>query len=170
MTTGFGGAYPYATGSGSVRIDTSEGGELHRDTSGVTAANQKRALAFLERRRRKGSTYLELLNSPGFPNGTGANNALTTLHIADYIVRLTAKRENCHVYVLAEHVAGREVKPYEPQGLKLHDEDAILRAEQLSLYLRDRAVFGDKPKPGDRELSRLLDYVAKRSRQSRNNK
>ena len=160
----------YFTGSGSVKIDTSVDSEFYRDSSGITDENQKFVLRNLESLGSKGATALELSIVNWSVTKARISTALTNLHISDKIERLSERRGHHYVYVLRKFIHGREVRPYTPQSYHLHTEEAILRAEALSLYLHDRSIDPDPnrrdPLSGDKEVARALDYIIAVSRRN----
>lgn len=165
----FAGVYPYAGGSGTNGIATSDDAEFYRDYSGVTSKNQRTALKYLARMKRRGVVYHELLEHAGL-TGTQANSALAQLHKSHVIVRLNARRRRCFIYVLHAYQDGREEQPYEPQAVHLSTEEGIRRAAQLAIFLRDRREFGQTPKSGDKEVAYALDYTVAVSRRKQESK
>lgn len=66
-----------------------------------------RALMFAEER---GLTWKELAELRGWHHGQ-VSAVLSTLHQTGHITRLTERRNRCQVYVLPEHINGREEAP-----------------------------------------------------------
>ena len=161
----FNGALAYATGSGSVRVDTSEEGEKTRDTETVKV--QRVAMRLMAKRKRRGITSIDLLQIPGVkPNLV--STALTNLHIDNEIVRLKARRDKAYIYVLPEFVGDREINPYMPQAVRLKTEEALRLAENMAEFLMDRGAKSKRPSlkanPGDKELAEALKQIVYQSR------
>lgn len=113
----------YFGGSSGHSGDTSADGELHR----------RRRLALILRivgqHGRDGITSVELERRYGFEHGV-VSGALSNLHRLGYIQRLAQRRGGNHgIYVLAEHVDGRETKAVNPNrcadcGRRLRGEES----------------------------------------------
>lgn len=99
--------------SGSV---TSKARADHADQSGTTSKRQALVLDTLADRGPVGITWNELATWAEWHHGT-ASGALSVLHKDGRIARLSVTRNRCKVYVLPEHVQGREV---EAHGRKRH--------------------------------------------------
>lgn len=64
--------------------------------------------------------------------GHGASSGtLTRLHKSGRVQRLTRRRNGNQVYVQAEHVLGREVSPYRPNGGKADLQDRLDEARAI---------------------------------------
>lgn len=100
---------PYAGTSGWSGSDTSHERALEADSSGVTGRRQRDALAYLDGAGPWGVTWQELGAAMGAHHGT-ASGVLSVLHKAGRIARLAERRNRCKIYVLPEHVNGRETE------------------------------------------------------------
>lgn len=156
----------YATGTGSVNVETSLDSEEARDQ--VIDKWQKATMRHLRRAGRKGLTTKEIAARIGTVDKGRVATAMTNLLILEMVQRLRKRRENHYVHVLLEYVGEQEVHPYKPQGITLHTEESIAIAEGMAAFLNDRGSFskppGMIPREGDHEVARLLSYLAKRSR------
>lgn len=108
--------YNGGTSSGWSGSDTSRERAERADRSRVTGKRQKQILTYLGRFGSVGGTYKEVGDSIGVGHGT-SSGALSALHMAGKVARLTTIRQHCKVYVLPEYVEGRET---EPQGRCKH--------------------------------------------------
>jgi hypothetical protein len=109
-----GASLPYNGSSGWSGTDTSKDRADHADSSGETRDKQQTVKNVLRTRGSHGITWKELADKTGWHHGT-ASGALSVLHKDGKIARLTMKRDKCRVYVLPEHVYGRET---DAQGRK----------------------------------------------------
>ena len=105
---------PYNGSSGWSGTDTSKARADHDDVFGNTSARQQYVLNLLRARGAEGATWREVADLSMMHHGQ-ASSALSTLHKADKIARLTEKRDKCRVYVLHEYVYERET---DSQGRK----------------------------------------------------
>lgn len=117
---------PYGGTSGWSGSETSRERAARADKTGATGANQKRTLSLLQFSTRGGLTWRELSSITGWHHGT-ASGALSVLHKAGIIARLSERREKCAVYVALDYVDGRETQPYKPN----------VSAQLLSLILEE---------------------------------
>lgn len=99
-------------------------------TKGVTNVTQKYVLVLAQQMGARGITVAEAREKDGKLHHGRISSAITKQHIAGRLVALTERRGNCGVYVLPEHVNGREVRPYRRQKRKITDEmvDAAAKA------------------------------------------
>jgi DNA-binding MarR family transcriptional regulator len=104
---------PYGGTSGWSGSDTSEERAQRQDKNGTTGQNQKRTLSLLLFSRDEGLTWKELSDKTGWHHGT-ASGALSVLHKAGLIARLTERRLKCAVYVAPAFVNGRETQTHRP--------------------------------------------------------
>lgn len=118
MSDDQGALFPYAGTSGWSGSDTSRERALEADRTGVTGRRQRDVLAFLAGAGPWGVTWVELAACLDCHHGT-ASGVLSVLHKGGRIARLSERRNRCKVYVLPEHVWGRET---EPHGRKAADE------------------------------------------------
>jgi len=105
---------PYNGSSGWSGTDTSKERADNDDLFGNTSARQQYVLNLLRARGAEGATWREVADLSMMHHGQ-ASSALSTLHKADKIARLTEKRDKCRVYVLHEYVYERET---DSQGRK----------------------------------------------------
>jgi hypothetical protein len=105
---------PYAGTSGWSGSDTSYERAVKDDTSGVTSKRQQDVILMLSTAGSYGLTWREVSEITEWHHGT-SSGALSVLHKAGRIERLTEKRNGCKVYVLDIFVEGRET---EKQGNK----------------------------------------------------
>lgn len=106
---------PYAGTSGWAGSDTSLERAIDADKSGTTSKRQITVIEYLKTRQHKGMTWKELADRTNWHHGT-ASGALSVLHKAGYITRLTERRDRCQIYVLPEYVDGRETQDYKPNA------------------------------------------------------
>jgi DNA-binding MarR family transcriptional regulator len=104
-------ALPYHGTSGWSGSTTSETRAVNADKNGVTSRRQRQVLLMLDSAGREGLTWRDLSRLANLHHGA-ASGALSTLHKANLIARLTVTRQGCQVYVSLSHVAGRELAPY----------------------------------------------------------
>lgn len=97
---------PYAGESGWAGSETSHERARDEDADGTTSERQAKVLALLTSAV-NGYTWRELAEVTGWHHGQ-ASGALSMLHKEGRVARLTARRDRCQVYVLPEHVNGRE--------------------------------------------------------------
>ena len=106
---------PYAGTSGWSGSTTSETRAVTADANGTTSNRQRRVLTLLDARRDVGMTWRDLADALGAHHGT-ASGALSALHKAGLIARLTETRRGCQVYVGLDHVNGRPLAPHRPNA------------------------------------------------------
>ena len=102
---------PYAGTSGWSGSDTSRERAEEEDASGVTGKRQRQVMHFLDARGAFGVTVHEVTRQFGWHHGQ-SSGALSVLHKAEHIARLTEKRDRCLIYVLPKFVEGRETEPH----------------------------------------------------------
>lgn len=106
---------PYPDGedrsSGWSGSETSHERAQARDTSGETGRNQAQLRLLLMSRAGRGATWAEVSEYFGWHHGV-SSGLLSNLHKAGLLARLTERRNRCAVYVLPEHVDGRETRRY----------------------------------------------------------
>lgn len=100
------------------------------DASGQTASTTERVYALVKGNASIGLTDREAQSFTGLGHGT-TSGALTRLHRAGRVVRLTEQRHRNEVYVLPEHANGRPESPYRPRpdATALAAENEALRAK-----------------------------------------
>lgn len=104
---------PYNGSSGWSGSDTSEARASDDDTNGTTSERQRATLAVVRQAGQHGVTWQELAERLGLHHGK-ASGALSNLHKAGLITRVTETRNRCQVYVTPQNVAGRTPAPYKP--------------------------------------------------------
>jgi ribosomal protein S25 len=102
---------PYVGSSGSSGSEASAERAADRDEKQITSRDQREARRLLAEQRGGGLTQAELQEEMGVGHGT-ASQVLSNLHAAGHVARLVERRKRSHVYVLPEHVDGRELSPY----------------------------------------------------------
>jgi hypothetical protein len=106
---------PYAGTSGWSGSDASRERAEERDRSGKTATTQQMILDRMTRLGPDGQTIKDLREAYRTEHHGTLSGALTALHKAGRIARLTEKRDRCSIYVAPEFVNGREtVEPKRP--------------------------------------------------------
>lgn len=126
---------PYGSepNSGFAGSDTSEERARRDDANGTTRMRQSRVIALLSEVGEQGVTWKEVAERFGWHHGQ-ASGALSALHKANLISRLSETRLRCKVYVLGPHVNGREVEGHgSTSATLLLAEMAVL----LGCYVRD---------------------------------
>ena len=110
--------YPGA-GSGHAGNATSRERQQAEDAKGLTEGRQAAALALVARHTSDGITVAEAQDALGVGHGQ-ASSALSHLHRAGKVVRLKSRRNKQELYVLPDHVNGREESPYNPRLNRKH--------------------------------------------------
>ena len=100
--------FPYAGTSGWSGSETSRDRALTEDQSGISADRQKRVMNELQFAGEFGLTWKELAICFNWHHGQ-ASGVLSVLHKANMVARLTERRNRCAVYVLPNHVKGRQI-------------------------------------------------------------
>lgn len=101
---------PYAGTSGWSGSETSRRRAERADTSGLTGRRQREVVRVVASRGVHGATCAEVQAALQIGHGS-ASGALSVLHYAGRLDRLTLERNNQQVYVLPEDVRGRERAP-----------------------------------------------------------
>lgn len=133
---------PYAGTSGWSGTATSRDRALAADRDGTTSKRQRTALAHLASSLDHGRTWRELATITGWHHGQ-ASGVLTILHKAGRIARLTERRQRCRVYVLPEHVDGRETEPYSPRVQPASVEEMTETIREAYAVMRALGVLDD---------------------------
>lgn len=115
---------PYKGTSGYAGTDTSRERAEVEASGGTTGARQAKALRLLALGASRGQTWKELALTAGWHHGQ-ASAALSNLHKAGRIARLTERRDRCKVYVLLGNVAGREVEQFAPNKRAMDWADTL---------------------------------------------
>jgi hypothetical protein len=109
---------PYDGTQGYAGSATSEGRARADVTSGTARDRQHLVLAYLDGQQAHGATVKEIREHFGWHHGQ-ASSVLSTLHKGNpakgqdpRIDRLAEVRDGCEVYVLPEHVNGRETRQH----------------------------------------------------------
>jgi hypothetical protein len=100
----------YAGTSGHSGTDTSRERAEREDNDGVTSQVQRKVLQSLKFRGVYGNTVAELRDTLWMHHHGQVSSALTNLHRAGRIARLSDKRNRCKVYVLPEFVNNRDTE------------------------------------------------------------
>lgn len=118
---------PYAGTSGWSGSSTSRERAMRADSDGTTSERQLLVLSLLAKRGASGLTWREVSVLTDWHHGT-ASGVLSVLHKAERIARLTERRGKCLIYVLPEHVNGRETQK---QNAKASARDLIALLAQV---------------------------------------
>lgn len=97
--------------SGHAGSSTSRERAERDDAAGTTGARQRGVLALASSAAARGITVSEVRTRLDLHHGQ-ASAALSNLHKAGYLARLVTVRERCKVYVLPEHVSGRQTEAH----------------------------------------------------------
>ena len=111
---------PYAGTSGWQGSEASHDRAITDDASGATGDRQKIALEFARNHKYYGTTWKELGEAYGWHAGQ-SSGALSNLHKAGLVVRLTKRRSRCSVYVAPEFIGGRDLSPFKDEGKTKHE-------------------------------------------------
>lgn len=127
---------PYGTtGSGHAGNATSRERQEKEDAAGLTGKRQRAVFEAVELSARYGVTALEMEQLLGVGHGQ-ASSALSHLHRAGRIRRITERRNKQEVYVLAVHVGERKESPYNPRPErkhpKFHSDRTVLEAMKIA--------------------------------------
>lgn len=129
---------PYGGSSGWSGSEASHDRAEHDDSTGVTSHRQATVLTALRTAGVDGLTWTELAYMNGWHHGT-ASGALSVLHKAGKIARLTVRRDGSSVYVANEFVADRPTAEHRPNvsarllRLVLEELQADLSAGRVEL-------------------------------------
>ncbi len=105
--------YPYAGASPAAPTTTSRAAADHNDTTRITGKTQAMVLALADRAGLVGVTIRDVRNALDSHHHGTASSALSTLHKAGLLARLTDSRRGAAIYVLPQWIGGRNT---EPQG------------------------------------------------------
>jgi ribosomal protein S25 len=128
---------PYGkTGSGHAGNATSKERQVAADASGLTGQRQRATLDAVELAAAHGVTAAEMEQVLGVGHGQ-ASSALSHLHRAGHIRRITERRSKQEIYVLPEHVGGRTESPYNPRPEqrkhpKFHSDRTVMEAMKVA--------------------------------------
>lgn len=124
------------TGSGYSGSATSRERQEREDGLGKTAYRQREALQAITVAGREGMTVSEIEARYGWHHGQ-SSSALTHLHRAEHVVRLTERRNGQEIYVLPELAGDREQARYNPRNRIIrhprdYSDDAVREAMQIA--------------------------------------
>lgn len=134
----------YGDTSGHSGGETSEERVRRDDASGATGARQRTVLELLAFWSYNGITVSELRQETGWHHGQ-ASAALSNLHKAGLVARLTTRRSRCFVYVLPSEVGARDVEPY---GTRVSGKPLLTELEQAQVSGARRAAEVNPESPG----------------------
>jgi len=133
---------PYAGSSGWSGSATSKERADREDASGITGWRSREVHALIAAAGRSGMTDKEVQAALAIGHGA-SSGTLTRLHRAGHLARLTRRRNGNEVYVLPEHVNGRETQPYRPNSGKT----AAQRVKALEEAMREAQDLIDRGAP-----------------------
>lgn len=136
---------PYGnTGSGHAGNATSRDRQEIQDASGLTGKRQKATLEAVELSAGHGVTSAEMEDMLGVGHGQ-ASSALSHLHRAGHIRRITERRNKQEIYVLPEHVGERKESPYNPRPErkhpKFHSDRTVVEAMKMAGLPLDKDTY-----------------------------
>ena len=99
---------PYAGTSGWSGTNTSKERAITQDRNGTTRLRQRETINHVTYQEERGLTWRELSEITNWHHGQ-SSGALSVLHKAGAIVRLTQRRKRCSIYVSPNFVNGREI-------------------------------------------------------------
>jgi hypothetical protein len=127
--------YPNGHGSGHSGNASSKDRQVREDAAGLTKKRQAAVLDVVKAAAAAGVTSGEVENFLRIGHGQ-ASSALSHLHRAGRIKRITERRMTQELYVLAEHVGGRKESPYTPREQrkhpKFHSDRTVLEAMKMA--------------------------------------
>ena len=127
--------YPNGHGSGHAGNESSKDRQVREDATGLTKQRQQLALEAVTESGERGITSGELENLLGIGHGQ-ASSALSHLHRAGRIKRITERRMKQELYVLAENVGERKESPYNPRPQrkhpKFHSDRTVMEAMKVA--------------------------------------
>ena len=126
------------------------------DDIGVSTTAQRVVKQMLFEHGERGVTVAEARTRFYYLHHGALSGALSCLHKEGQIARLTERRERCYVYVLPEHVAGRETRVQGRAKPKRHEvpEEEMYRVISNAIYdARDSGrTIGDAAKSAARQI------------------
>lgn len=111
--------YPNGNGSGHAGNATSRERQQIEDANGMTLSRQQRTLEAVHTAGANGLVSVEVEELLGVGHGQ-ASSALSHLHRAGHVVRITDRRKKQEIYVTPENVNGRTESPYNPRTSRKH--------------------------------------------------
>lgn len=128
---------PYGgTGSGYSGSATSRERQEREDGLGKTAYRQREALQAITQAGRDGMTVSEIEERYGWHHGQ-SSSALTHLHRADHVCRITERRNGQEIYILPMYLGEREPAPYNPRNRAIrhprdYSDEAVREAMRIA--------------------------------------
>ncbi|MGO2600830.1 MAG: hypothetical protein ACTH7X_08585 [Brevibacterium aurantiacum] len=118
---------------------------VEHELSGIKSKKQRFFLILLGQAGEKGATVGELREAKGSRYHHGSTSGLlSTLHSRDLVVALQERRDGQTVYVLPEHLNGREARPYGRRDPKLTEHNVlallILEADLMEWGVSDKQL------------------------------
>lgn len=131
--------YPEPDGEGRTSgwsgTDTSHERAQSADAGGVTRIRQIQTLNCAVAAGLHGVTVKDLRETTGLHHGQ-ASSILSVLHKEERLLRLTERRDRCHVYIHPRFQNGRETQPHGRNKVN------VLEAEREKLYATFKAGWG----------------------------
>lgn len=129
---------PYGRqGSGHAGNATSIERAQFADASGLTGKRQRVTYEVVKQAASEGITCGELEDQMEWGHGV-ASSALTHLHRAGFVLRLTHRRKKQEIYVIPDYRNNREESPYRPRMDRQHPK--FLTKEQVLAAMMDAGV------------------------------
>jgi len=126
------------------------------DSTGVTAQRQRETVRLVRWKGKEGLTWLQLAQITGMHHGS-ASGALSRLHRAGQIARLTEKRGRSAIYVLPEHVQGRETSAQGRQR-QAPDTPLLIKIREVATrYAEGTAYYNGYDDRGMLEILALIE-------------
>lgn len=153
---------PYGTkGSGHSGSETSRERQQEQDGTGVTGFRQQQVVKLLRQWKAHGMTSGEL--EAKLTVGHGATSAaLSVLHKAGHVVRLTERRNRQQVYVLPAFVNGRDEAPHRPRfNVNNLDDGQISELEDAVRHEWNTRLGEPDAKPATLAVQAVLDQIRK---------
>lgn len=157
---------PYNGTEGYAGSDTSKARALEEAVNGVASKRQRYLLILAQRAGERGITVAEV-RDPNLHHGR-VSGALSVLHKAGRLARLTEVRGKCKVYVMPEFVNGRQTEAH--GVIRKADKETIASAEVVEAWLRrneEQSALFDIDDFEDDPLSnaiwRLVNYAQGRT-------
>ena len=142
--------------SGWSGSETSADRARMEDSTGVTTKRQGEVLGALAWKEKYGATWVELGSNLGLHHGQ-ISGPLSVLHKAGKIARLTEKRDRCAVYVLPEHVQGRETSAH-GRRRQAPDTPLLIKIREVATrYAEGTAYYNGYDDRGMLEILALIE-------------
>lgn len=133
--------YPNGHGSGHAGNATSRERQEREDAVGLTRSRQAKALDLLLQAGAHGLVVAEVEHLLDVGHGQ-ASSALSHLHRAGRVVRLTDRRNTQELYVHPDYVNGRKESPYNPRTQRKHPR---FHSDTTVMEAMDRAGITNHP-------------------------